>query len=592
MEDGEPPAEQVLIGQEMDQVKSVLDDIVDRAETMATAATGNEQDSDSTSDSSSDSDSDSDSEIGEVEMETGETIEEEEYRLAQLVQGGDNETGEMLRTANERAAEEVELEPIPKDITPQDVIERCGKVLRYNDTKRCVVVQAIAEEASQSITPVNIDSVLCTEDRVPVGRVEEVFGPVVSPFYLVRLMDAYAPVTVSKPKEEAPKQTRNETGTGTETGSGTGTETGTEAVSATSSTTEVKEIGTKETAQVSETSAPSKDQETQMPTSSESKVNANEAAVPMEEVPGKATSHKPSEGTATDTATEPLVLESGSFLFVVTKYGSRVNPLELNTKGSDASNVFDEEPDEKELEYSDDEAEAAAKMKLRKRGKGNANPEGQQNQQHRSGSRGRGRNHQSQLHGGRSHHQHESRPFRGGGRQPYRGGDGRGAGGSAPSHNRHQQYGQFHHQFPQQQHAYGGGGYYNQGAVSPNQPYQQVPSFQQGAYGNGGQATPYGGGGGAGGQAGYGGYMPQQQYYPPQQGYAGQGYGQDQGYGQGQGQGYGQGYGQGHGHGHGHFQPQQQYGGTPSFYQPPPQQQQQQQQQQPWHQEQQQQDGA
>ncbi len=36
-------------------------------------------------------------------------------------------------------------------------------------------------------------------------------------------------------------------------------------------------------------------------------------------------------------------------------------------RGSDASNVHDEEPGEYELEFSDDEAEAAQKAKLRER---------------------------------------------------------------------------------------------------------------------------------------------------------------------------------------------------------------------------------
>lgn len=36
-------------------------------------------------------------------------------------------------------------------------------------------------------------------------------------------------------------------------------------------------------------------------------------------------------------------------------------------KGSDASNVYDEEPGEEEVEFSDDEAEAAHQMTLRRR---------------------------------------------------------------------------------------------------------------------------------------------------------------------------------------------------------------------------------
>ena len=50
----------------------------------------------------------------------------------------------------------------------------------------------------------------------------------------------------------------------------------------------------------------------------------------------------------------------------VVKYAQQIDPRKLDTKGSDASNRYDEEVGEDEQDYSDDEKEAIAKGKKKK----------------------------------------------------------------------------------------------------------------------------------------------------------------------------------------------------------------------------------
>jgi len=80
-----------------------------------------------------------------------------------------------------------QVEPLPNDVREDDEIEIVGVVLNKHESSNLLVVGAKSIEG-KTIVPVDLDSVICTKERRLLGRVEEVFGPVVKPFYAVRLI--------------------------------------------------------------------------------------------------------------------------------------------------------------------------------------------------------------------------------------------------------------------------------------------------------------------------------------------------------------------------------------------------------------------
>jgi len=137
------------------------------------------------SDSSSSSSDDEDNVVVE-----GDTIEEEEYKLKMMIEKDDTIEDEFgPRTENEKRPDQVELEPLPTDVKETDPIVRCGKIMSFNKARNSVVVMAVTpDDDTMDIQTIDMNSVLCTEERKLVGRIEDVFGPVVKPFYLVRHM--------------------------------------------------------------------------------------------------------------------------------------------------------------------------------------------------------------------------------------------------------------------------------------------------------------------------------------------------------------------------------------------------------------------
>ena len=88
-----------------------------------------------------------------------------------------------------------------------EVVERCGKIQSYNEGSTSVVVQSLPAEPGMATSALDHDSVVCTENRDLVGRVEEVFGPVKCPYYLIRLMGDFVPATKQKqPQYKEAKQ--------------------------------------------------------------------------------------------------------------------------------------------------------------------------------------------------------------------------------------------------------------------------------------------------------------------------------------------------------------------------------------------------
>jgi H/ACA ribonucleoprotein complex non-core subunit NAF1 len=87
------------------------------------------------------------------------------------------------RTKNEVVETEASLvEEVQLVVSAGDEVQVCGRVVQVIASEQSIVVRANLDSQ-----PLDVDSVLCDEDRVPIGKVCDVFGPVCSPFYVVRV---------------------------------------------------------------------------------------------------------------------------------------------------------------------------------------------------------------------------------------------------------------------------------------------------------------------------------------------------------------------------------------------------------------------
>eukprot|EP00943_MAST-04B_sp_MAST-4B-sp1_P003989 g3989.t1 len=66
-------------------------------------------------------------------------------------------------------------------------------------------------------------------------------------------------------------------------------------------------------------------------------------------------------------------IKSALNVYVVQQFAQKIDPTKLDTKGSDASNRYDEEVDEDEQDFSDDEKEANARNKHKNKNKSDNN---------------------------------------------------------------------------------------------------------------------------------------------------------------------------------------------------------------------------
>ncbi|CAK4717495.1 hypothetical protein AeNC1_008406 [Aphanomyces euteiches] len=150
-------------------------------------------------------------------------------------------------------AHEVKQLPIKKpnvELTPECPIAKMGRILNVNRAENAITIQSVPNQL-----PLDEGSVLCLTNRQVLGCVDEVFGPVSLPLYLIRFETA-------------------------------------------------------------------------------------------EDIPEAATLH--------------------ADVFYATEHATYVQPEKCRVKGSDASNLYDEEPGDDEMEFSDDEAEQSAKRSKRK----------------------------------------------------------------------------------------------------------------------------------------------------------------------------------------------------------------------------------
>ncbi|RHY35353.1 hypothetical protein DYB32_000157 [Aphanomyces invadans] len=160
-----------------------------------------------------------------------------------------------LTSAPVVTAHEVSQLPVTKpameQLTAECPISKMGRILNVNSAERAITIQSVPNQL-----PLDEGSVLCLPDRVVLGCVDEVFGPVSLPMYLIRFDTA-------------------------------------------------------------------------------------------DEIPAGATLH-------TD-------------VYYATEHATYVQPEKCRVKGSDASNLYDEELGPDEMDFSDDEAEQSAKKCKRKR---------------------------------------------------------------------------------------------------------------------------------------------------------------------------------------------------------------------------------
>ena len=85
----------------------------------------------------------------------------------------------MLRTKNEIVVEDVE--PVCLELTNEEELSLVGEVISVVVNENTIVIQSIHTES-----PLDEGSVLCTTDRKIIGKVSELFGPLSSPFYVVK----------------------------------------------------------------------------------------------------------------------------------------------------------------------------------------------------------------------------------------------------------------------------------------------------------------------------------------------------------------------------------------------------------------------
>jgi H/ACA ribonucleoprotein complex non-core subunit NAF1 len=105
------------------------------------------------------------------------------------------EKDESSHTAPPKTAHEVALpiKEVSVELTSDCPIAKCGTILNVSKTVLMVTIKSDRE-----CKPLDEGSVLCFEDRTVLGCVDEVFGPVLMPMYLVRFESA----------EKIPSQTK------------------------------------------------------------------------------------------------------------------------------------------------------------------------------------------------------------------------------------------------------------------------------------------------------------------------------------------------------------------------------------------------
>ncbi|KAF6157836.1 hypothetical protein GIB67_003736 [Kingdonia uniflora] len=168
-----------MVARDGEKVSNVEDSVSSDSE----SETESESDSDSSSSSSSASSDEEDAEKGEGEKESGE-VEEGEIRDLELgIDSDEEEEGVGVKGPIKSKNEIENLPPVPPvDVTlePHHRALPVGVILSKVGAK--VIVEGLEKH-----NPLNEGSILwITETRSPLGIVDEIFGPVKNPYYIVR----------------------------------------------------------------------------------------------------------------------------------------------------------------------------------------------------------------------------------------------------------------------------------------------------------------------------------------------------------------------------------------------------------------------
>ncbi|KAK1260476.1 hypothetical protein QJS04_geneDACA022541 [Acorus gramineus] len=161
----------------------------DSSESDESESDGDDSDSDASESESSDDSSSSSSSSSEEEEEEGSTDKQVELEEGEITYF-DKELDHMCSDDEEvikgpiKSKNEIEnLPPVPKvdaSLEPHHEMLPVGAILSMLDTK--VIV-----EGSEKHNPINEGSILwITKNRSPLGFVDEIFGPVKCPYYIVR----------------------------------------------------------------------------------------------------------------------------------------------------------------------------------------------------------------------------------------------------------------------------------------------------------------------------------------------------------------------------------------------------------------------
>jgi rRNA processing protein Gar1 len=142
-----------------------------------------------TSPEHSDNESDDDSDDEMLGPLLSGNLEKDRNALANFVMDSDedDEDGNARpKTKNEISIDEMPPpEPIQHELPADATLEAAGKITSV--VGNLVVVTGLANGPA-----LNLESVLWNEDRTPLGRVDDVFGPVAQPIYSIRFADAAA----------------------------------------------------------------------------------------------------------------------------------------------------------------------------------------------------------------------------------------------------------------------------------------------------------------------------------------------------------------------------------------------------------------
>lgn len=232
------------------------------------------------------------------------------------------------RTKNELV--ELDVEDIDIVLTPNEKIHKLGFV-------KNIVGKVAIIEAYNSYPALDIDSLLCLENRTVVGKIVETFGTIDKPHYtfiIPKRKEILDEVTETEKNIPQLDKIENET---------------------------VQEI----------TIQPVESEESNNPTlTSKESIEANQAYEPGEIV----VPNNENEGNKAKYEDKPPIadlIKLNVVLYYVESHSTHVFPEKLYSKGYDASDVNDEELSESDQEFSDDEKEAQYKSlkKARKRQK-------------------------------------------------------------------------------------------------------------------------------------------------------------------------------------------------------------------------------